>query len=225
MSCLHPGFFRLENAPTQETATAADLGAELLRMAEPFGVETIAIGCLPATVPAAVARQEPLHPCLGAQRVFGWFSYNTYFLARAPDGGTGHKVLASAAARDAEIGRAGPGLCFKIAPGGDRSQGVIFFAADPPQETQARQTLALLANYAFARLLKIERARLSPQLSERQLEVLAWAAEGKTDQEIATIMGLSCHTVDKYMRQTKIALDATNRTAAIVVALRCGLIF
>jgi DNA-binding CsgD family transcriptional regulator len=224
MSCLHPGFFRLENAPSQEAATAAELGATLISMAEPLGVETIAIGCLPATLPASVDRQQPLHPCLGAQRVFGWFSNTTHFLFRAPDGGSDHKVLASTAARD-EIARAGPGLAFKIAPGGDRSQGVIFFAPEPPQETQARKTLALMANFAFARMLKIERARLAPQLSERQLEALAWAAEGKTDQEIATIMGLSGHTVDKYMRQTKIALDATNRTAAIVVALRCGLIF
>jgi DNA-binding CsgD family transcriptional regulator len=38
-------------------------------------------------------------------------------------------------------------------------------------------------------------------------------------------MALSSHTIDKYMRQIKDALGAANRTAAIVAAIRCGLIF
>ena len=82
----------------------------------------------------------------------------------------------------------------------------------------------MLAHYAFMRMTMILSANPIQPLTDRQIEVLSWAAEGKTDQEIAMILGLSDHTIDKYMRQVREALGAVNRTAAIVVAMRRGLI-
>jgi DNA-binding CsgD family transcriptional regulator len=226
MSCLQTGFFRPESASPGESVSASDFGAILLKMTSPFGVEAIAVGSLPAGFPVFFERQAPVHPCLGAQRIFGWFANRTHLFVRGDDEDESDYILCEdAARRDAEIPKLGPGLAFAIAPGDTRRQGAIFFLADPPEDAATRRTLALMANYAYARLLTLERPSLSPNLSDRELEVLAWAAEGKTDQEIAVILGLSSHTIDKYMRQIKTSLDATNRTSAIVAAIRCGLIF
>jgi DNA-binding CsgD family transcriptional regulator len=225
MSCLQTGFFRPETAVPGERVSITDFGTILLQMAEPFGVDAIAVGGLPPGFPTCFERQAPAHPCLGAQRIFGWFGNRTHLFVKSSDEGYAYKLFDAAGSRDAELSGLGPGLAFAIAPGDTRRQGAIFFLARPPQDAATRRSLALLANYAYAQLLTMERPALAPTLSDRELEVLAWAAEGKTDLEIGAILGLSSHTIDKYMRQIKTALDAANRTGAIVAAIRCGLIF
>lgn len=49
------------------------------------------------------------------------------------------------------------------------------------------------------------------QLSARQREVLEWVGSGKTNQDIATIMGVSSATVEKHLRiaRTKLGVDTT----------------
>ena len=61
-------------------------------------------------------------------------------------------------------------------------------------------------------------------LSKREQEVLQWAAEGKTEWEIGTILGLSEHTVEKFIRSARGKLHAGNRTHAVAQAIRLGLI-
>jgi LuxR family quorum sensing-dependent transcriptional regulator len=61
-------------------------------------------------------------------------------------------------------------------------------------------------------------------LSTREREVLQWAAEGKTEWEIGTILGLSEHTADKFIRSARSKLNAENRTHAVARAMRLGLI-
>lgn len=137
-----------------------------------------------------------------------------------------HVICATAAHRDEEIARAGRGLAIIIC--GEtldpKRKGVIFFGPEIREDESTGQLLAVLAHYAFMRMTMILSANPIQPLTDRQIEVLSWAAEGKTDQEIAMILGLSDHTIDKYMRQIREALCAVNRTAAIVVAMRRGLI-
>lgn len=57
-------------------------------------------------------------------------------------------------------------------------------------------------------------------LSEREAQVLAWIARGKSNRDIATIIGLSPRTVTKHVEQIFAKLDVENRTSAAVLALR-----
>lgn len=114
--------------------------------------------------------------------------------------------------------RSGKGLIFPRDKTG--AHGLGFFGPSMILDDSSRLTLAFFAHANMERMLGTRPYRLTP----RQLDTLRWAAEGKTDQEIASLLGISGHTVDKYMRQCKEALNAANRTAAIVRAIRYGLI-
>jgi hypothetical protein len=146
MSCLQTGLFRPEAVNPSETVSIADFGATVLKMAEPFGVDAVAIGSLPEGFPASVERQAPVHPCLGAQRVFGQFSSTTHVFVKGPDDQISHIDCKNAVRREAAIAPLGPGLAFLIAPGETRRQGAIFFGCHSPEDATTRRTLALMAN-------------------------------------------------------------------------------
>ncbi|MGP9812300.1 response regulator [Rhodopseudomonas sp. NSM] len=55
-------------------------------------------------------------------------------------------------------------------------------------------------------------------LTSRESEVLAWLAKGKTNRDIAQILGLSPRTVDKHLEQIYAKLGVENRTAAAAIA-------
>src|SRR5665811_883465 len=55
-------------------------------------------------------------------------------------------------------------------------------------------------------------------LTTREGEVLAWLAKGKTNRDIAQILGLSPRTVDKHLEQIYAKLGVENRTAAAAIA-------
>lgn len=57
-------------------------------------------------------------------------------------------------------------------------------------------------------------------LTPRQAEVLHWVAQGKTNPEIAIILGLSALTVKKHLEGIFHALGVENRTAAASLALQ-----
>jgi DNA-binding CsgD family transcriptional regulator len=68
------------------------------------------------------------------------------------------------------------------------------------------------------------RAKTMPQLSDRKLECLELLAIGKTDPEIALILGIKLCTVHTYMVQLRQAFDVYSRTQLTAEALRFGLI-
>jgi DNA-binding CsgD family transcriptional regulator len=55
-------------------------------------------------------------------------------------------------------------------------------------------------------------------LTTRESEVLSWLSKGKTNRDIAQILGLSPRTVDKHLEQIYAKLGVENRTAAAAVA-------
>ena len=55
-------------------------------------------------------------------------------------------------------------------------------------------------------------------LTTREGEVLSWLSKGKTNRDIAQILGLSPRTVDKHLEQIYAKLGVENRTAAAAVA-------
>ena len=71
--------------------------------------------------------------------------------------------------------------------------------------------------------LRVNNAALLKQelgLTERESEVLYWIANGKTNREVAEILGMSPRTVNKHLEQVFPKLGVENRTAAAGIALR-----
>lgn len=77
----------------------------------------------------------------------------------------------------------------------------------------------------FRRYCQIVRDDLDmPPLSNRELEVLGWMCRGKSNPDMATILGVSRSTIDAYVRRIFAKLQVTDRTAACVRAFSLGLI-
>lgn len=82
----------------------------------------------------------------------------------------------------------------------------------------------------FASCLHVAMARLQrwddkrPDLSERELEVLHWAAVGKSSWEISMILGISERTVNFHLYQAAHKLNVRGRRAACARATALGLI-
>ncbi|MBV8918076.1 response regulator [Bradyrhizobium sp.] len=81
------------------------------------------------------------------------------------------------------------------------------------------------ANEFLLRLAKEAGSDLSAELSSefglttREGEVLSWLSKGKTNRDIAQILGLSPRTVDKHLEQIYSKLGVENRTAAAAIAV------
>ena len=61
-------------------------------------------------------------------------------------------------------------------------------------------------------------------LTPREREVLAWAARGKSAWEIGEILHIAKRTVDEHVQTAVRKLGAHNRTHAVAIALRDGII-
>ncbi|MEM1373713.1 MAG: LuxR family transcriptional regulator [Pseudomonadota bacterium] len=55
-------------------------------------------------------------------------------------------------------------------------------------------------------------------LTKRQREVLEWVGDGKTTQDIATLLGLTAATVEKHLRLAREALDVDTTAQAVLKA-------
>jgi LuxR family quorum sensing-dependent transcriptional regulator len=91
-----------------------------------------------------------------------------------------------------------------------------------------RRTLHLIAIYAHAKIMDLIGPRPVvdelPKLSPRELEVLKWSAAGKTSRDIADILNIAANTVETYMANACLKLDAVTRTQAVAQAIRARLI-
>ena len=61
-------------------------------------------------------------------------------------------------------------------------------------------------------------------LTVRERECLSWTLEGRTAAEIAAVLGLSAHTVNRHASSAARKLDCANKHHAAVRALREGLL-
>ena len=87
----------------------------------------------------------------------------------------------------------------------------------------------LVGGFAFEaarRIWRIRHADLhpSPQLTDRQRDCVLWAARGKSDWEIAQILGLSHETVIQYLKRARERYGVSKRTMLAVHALFDGTI-
>lgn len=64
----------------------------------------------------------------------------------------------------------------------------------------------------------------SSRLSIRESEVLKWTAEGKTASDIAMILSLTTRTVNFHISSAIRKMGANNKTSAVVIATKSGLL-
>lgn len=85
--------------------------------------------------------------------------------------------------------------------------------------------LGQMAHHGLARRLLLQwRASSGQALSRREIEVLRWVAEGKTDYQIAGRLGVTERTVHFHLKNAMSKLEVSNRTAAAVRAVVLGII-
>ena len=65
-----------------------------------------------------------------------------------------------------------------------------------------------------------EEARVVPYYTPRELEVASWIAEGKTDAEIARILGIGLQTVKTHVKSILEKTVVENRNAFMAWAWR-----
>lgn len=89
--------------------------------------------------------------------------------------------------------------------------------------TQSLQSAYIIGAYAFdtARRLYGPMTHLErPHLSRREVQCVRLVAIGKTDWEIAKILGISFETVRQYLKHARRSYGVVTRTQLVVAALR-----
>jgi DNA-binding CsgD family transcriptional regulator len=120
---------------------------------------------------------------------------------------------------------------------------VVFFWTDPAKRfrflmSRKRLEMHLVMTYWAQRAVDIigeqcrggspfglrETAEAAPVLTDRERDVLAWAARGKSALDTAEILTLSEETVTTHIRNAMKKLGANNKTHAVAKAIYRGLI-
>ncbi|MCV0381715.1 LuxR family transcriptional regulator [Nitratireductor sp.] len=86
------------------------------------------------------------------------------------------------------------------------------------------RALAFQFHLAFTEKEAEQNELKNVHLTDREKEILLWAAEGKSDPVIADILNISYPTVRYHMNNIFRKLNANERTFAVVKAIRHGLI-
>jgi len=107
-------------------------------------------------------------------------------------------------------------------PEGD-AQGV-FSIGSPNIEFNVvvREQLRLAIEAFYKSLAKFIRAefQFTSQLTPREIEILRWVSEGKSDWQIGKILGISAKTVNYHTENVKRKFDVTTRIQAVMRAVQ-----
>ncbi len=104
------------------------------------------------------------------------------------------------------------------------AKGYLVKGANPQQIRAAIRTVAAGESLFPAEVSKRAESTSHPELSERELQVLQYIANGRSNMEIGQILYISEDTVKGHVRSILTKLDAMGRTEAIAIAARRGLI-
>lgn len=101
----------------------------------------------------------------------------------------------------------------------------ILFLRSEIEDPAVREALCLLACSAVRRATDLASAADGGQirpLTPRQLQALVFCAEGKSDWDIARLMGVSPTTVHGHIEQAKRRIGVKTRVQAVVKAVQAG---
>lgn len=90
----------------------------------------------------------------------------------------------------------------------------------PRSRLLCAELIGAYALRAARRLRPVAPRPQRPQLSRREVQCLRLVALGKTDWEIACILGLSPETAHQYVKRARAAYDVVSRTQLVVYGLR-----
>ncbi|WP_300520172.1 LuxR family transcriptional regulator [Aliiroseovarius sp.] len=119
---------------------------------------------------------------------------------------------------------AGYTICF--AEGTTRAKGVISLAGPAGAEQgeidriwdHHGREIEAMNNVVHLKILSLPHDKVMPRLSDRQREVLEWIGDGKTNQDIATILGVKTATVEKHLRLAREKLGVETTAQAVLKA-------
>ncbi|MGO1768149.1 hypothetical protein CAP48_14140 [Advenella sp. S44] len=97
------------------------------------------------------------------------------------------------------------------------------------QELNAKLSLYRLLIYAVQHMCQLilarrHREQLAIELTARQTDILKWIADGKTNDDIAHILGISSHTVNYHTKQILDKTSTQSRHDAAMRAFIAGII-
>lgn len=118
-----------------------------------------------------------------------------------------------------ERSRLGDGLAVPVyGPEGRNGYVGLGFGGPAPDLSPARlielQAAAQMGHLAYCSRVAAPAFDANRALSPREREVLDWVARGKSNGAIATIMGVSAHTIATHMRRIFAKLEVNDRTTA-----------
>jgi len=96
------------------------------------------------------------------------------------------------------------------------------YAENPTNQKSPMFKVAVLANP-----FSYERARAAGRradVSKRELSVLTHVAAGQSNKQIGNLLGISAQTVRNHMSRIFVKLGVSNRTEAVMSAVRLGLL-
>lgn len=114
--------------------------------------------------------------------------------------------------------------------GPDRYQGLVTMSSKEPVDLSEpdKAVIQAMANAIHDRCHKTigfgTRNKPMPNLTEREIEAMRWVSQGKSDAEIATIMGISSSTAHFHVEKTKKKLETNSRTEAVARLILEGII-
>lgn len=78
------------------------------------------------------------------------------------------------------------------------------------------RTIGIISHVTHLKIASLPIETKRTKLSRRQLEALEWVAAGKSNQDVATIMGVSVPTIEKHLRlaREKLGVDSTAQAVA-----------
>lgn len=116
-------------------------------------------------------------------------------------------------------------LAFTVADRNARRWVVSFSGTGTEPDAAGKAALQMVA-VEVAEALRTIDGNDAPSivLTERQREVMSWVAQGKSTGEIATILDIAEATVATHAEGACARLNAVNRTQAVAIAVREGII-
>lgn len=120
--------------------------------------------------------------------------------------------------------RAGYSISFRAVS--SRAKGAIALTAAPGAQQREVDAIwdehgddiMLMNNVLHLKILTLPYVPPNQSLTNRQREALEWVGDGKTMQDIATIMGLTQATIEKHLRLARDALNVETTAQAVAKA-------
>jgi len=124
------------------------------------------------------------------------------------------------------------GISFGITHGVKNMRGnkgsLFSFAGDHIEQSERTEAVVSLAiphlTLALDRVLGLRRLPDVKKLTKREVEILKWIANGKSNWDISVILNIHRRTVETHIKNIMFKLDVVNRAQAVAVALESGIV-